>query len=104
MNYRNTRYLQIGDRVGFHESNVHADGVVIQDLGPEYVKVKWLDCRIATTHRRYALGINRVTGPRDLVTLLLRTAITAARAYRSSALGSRYLPQQSYPNPRKQDV
>jgi hypothetical protein len=95
MNCRNARYLQIGDRVGFHESNVHADGVVIQDLGPEYVKVKWLDCRlVATTHRRHALGINRVTGLRELVTLLFGRATIAARAYRSSALGSRYLPRR----------
>lgn len=94
MNCRNARYLQIGDRVGFHESNVHADGVVIQDLGPEYVKVKWLDCRLATTHRRHALGINRVIGLREGVTLLFGGATTAARAYLSSALGSRYLPRR----------
>jgi len=78
MNCRNSRYLQIGDRVGFHESNVHADGVVIQDLGPEYVKVNWLDCRIATSHRRHALGFNRVTGLRELVSLLFGRATARA--------------------------
>jgi hypothetical protein len=88
MNCRNARYLQIGDRVGFYESNVHADGVVIQDLGPEYVKVKWLDCRLATTHRRHALGFNRVTGLWELVTLLFGKATTAARDHRAIALGS----------------
>jgi hypothetical protein len=104
MNCRNTRYLQIGDRVGFHESNVHADGVVIQDLGPEYVKVKWLDCRISTTHRRHALGFNRVTSLRELVTLLFGKATTAARPYRSSPPGNVIYREQSYPNPRKHDV
>ena len=60
MYYRNARHLQIGDQVEFSESNVHANGVVIEDLGPDYVKVQWLDCRLATTHRRHALGFQRV--------------------------------------------
>jgi hypothetical protein len=56
MYYRNARHLKIGDRVEFCDSNVHANGVVIEDLGPDYVKVHWLDCRLATAHRRHALG------------------------------------------------
>ena len=61
MYYRNVRHLQIGDRVEFSNSNVRANGVVIEDLGPDYVKVHWLDCRLATTHRRHALGIQSST-------------------------------------------
>jgi hypothetical protein len=53
--------LQIGDRVGFSGSSVHANGVVIEDLGPDYVRVQWLDCRLATTHRRHALERQRAT-------------------------------------------
>ena len=52
----NVKHLQIGDRVDFSESSVRANGVVIEDMGPEYVKVQWLDCRLATTHRRHALS------------------------------------------------
>jgi hypothetical protein len=58
---RNVRHLQIGDRVEFSDSNVRANGVVIEDLGPDYVKVQWLDCRLATTHRRHSLGFQNAT-------------------------------------------
>ncbi len=61
MRYSNARYLRIGDRVEFSNSNVRANGVVIEDLGPDYVKVHWLDCRLATTHRRHALGFQSST-------------------------------------------
>jgi len=74
MYYRNARHLQIGDRVEFCDSNVHANGVVIEDLGPDYVKVQWLDCRIATTHRRHALAFQSVTRPADWASLVLGTA------------------------------
>ena len=53
--------LQIGDQVDFSESSVRARGVVIEDMGPEYVRVQWLDCRLATTHRRHALALRRRT-------------------------------------------
>jgi hypothetical protein len=66
MYYRNARHLQIGDRVEFSDSNVRANGVVIEDLGPDYVRVQWSDCRLATTHRRHALGFQSATrGPRQ---------------------------------------
>jgi len=55
MNDFNARHLQIGDRVGFSDSSVAASGVVIEELGPDHLKVKWLDCQLATTHRRHAL-------------------------------------------------
>ncbi len=55
------RHLQIGDQVDFSESNVRANGVIIEDMGPEYVRVQWLDCRLATTHRRHALALRRRT-------------------------------------------
>jgi hypothetical protein len=61
MYYRNARHLQIGDRVEFCDSNVHANGVVVEDLGPDYVRVQWFDCRLATTHRRHALGFLSAT-------------------------------------------
>ena len=74
MKYLNSRHLQIGDRVGFSDSNVPASGVVIEDLGPDYVKVQWLDCRLATTHRRHALGFQRATGLREWMALIFSTA------------------------------
>jgi hypothetical protein len=61
MYHRNGKHLQIGDRVEFCDSDVHANGVVIEDLGPDYVKVEWLDCGLATTHRRHALGLQSAT-------------------------------------------
>jgi hypothetical protein len=70
MNYRDARNLQIGDRVGFRESSVHAHGVVIEDLGSEYVKVRWLDCPFATTHRRHALGFKPIAGRWEWATFL----------------------------------
>jgi hypothetical protein len=57
MKSRSTKHLRVGDRVDFSESNVRASGVVIEDMGLEYVKVQWLDCRLATTHRRHALEL-----------------------------------------------
>jgi hypothetical protein len=61
MYYRNDRHLQVGDRVEYCDSDVHANGVVIEDLGPDYVRVRWLDCGLATTHRRHALGFQGAT-------------------------------------------
>jgi hypothetical protein len=58
---RNVKHLQIGDRVGFSQSSVHATGVIAEDLGPDYVKVQWSDCQVATTHRRHALEFEPVT-------------------------------------------
>lgn len=75
MCYRNARHLQIGDRVEFSDSNVHANGVVLEDLGPDYVKVLWLDCLIATTHRRHALGFQSVTRLSEWASLALGRAI-----------------------------
>jgi hypothetical protein len=74
MYHRNARHLQIGDRVGFCDSNVRANGVVIEDLGPDYVKVQWLDCRLATTHRRHALEFQRVTALGEWASLVLGIA------------------------------
>jgi hypothetical protein len=74
MYYRNARYLQIGDRVEFCDTNVHANGVVIEDLGPDYVKVQWLDCRLATTHRRHALGFQSAARPSEWASPVLGTA------------------------------
>ncbi len=65
MYYHNARHLQIGDRVEFSNSDVRANGVVIEDMGPDYVKVQWLDCRLATTHRRHALGFQSSTRLRE---------------------------------------
>jgi hypothetical protein len=56
MHHSDTKHLQIGDRVVFSDSSVQATGVITEDLGPDYVRVRWYDCRVATTHRRYALA------------------------------------------------
>jgi hypothetical protein len=57
MNRSKAKHLQIGDQVDFSDSNVRANGVVIEDMGSDYVRVQWLDCRRATTHRRHALAL-----------------------------------------------
>lgn len=51
----NARQLQIGDRVGFDDSSVCATGVIIEEVGSDYLKVQWSDCPVGTTHRRHAL-------------------------------------------------
>jgi hypothetical protein len=61
MKHPSAKHLVIGDHVDFSESSVRASGVVIEDMGPEYVRVQWLDCRLATTHRRHALALRRRT-------------------------------------------
>jgi hypothetical protein len=61
MKHPRAKRLVIGDQVDFSESNVRACGVVIEDMGPDYVRVQWLDCRLATTHRRHALALRRRT-------------------------------------------
>ena len=61
MKHPSARHLVIGDQVDFSESSVRANGVVIEDMGPDYVRVQWLDCRLATTHRRHALALRRRT-------------------------------------------
>jgi hypothetical protein len=43
----------------FSGCNIRASGTVIEDMGPEYVRVQWSDCRLATTHRRHALDFQR---------------------------------------------
>ena len=57
MNWQNTKHLEIGDRVVFSDSSVQAIGVITEDLGPDYVRVRWYDCGVASTHRRYALAM-----------------------------------------------
>jgi hypothetical protein len=50
-------------------------------LGPDYVKVQWLDCRLATTHRRHALGFRsgaRLSEWASLVSCTARPRQTAA--------------------------
>jgi hypothetical protein len=51
----NDPHLQIGDRVVLCESTVAMEGSVIAILEGGYVRVRWSDSGIATTHRRYAV-------------------------------------------------
>jgi hypothetical protein len=59
MNWHIMKHLKVGDRVGFSDSSVQAAGVITEDLGLDYVRVRWFDCLTATTHRRYALEETR---------------------------------------------
>jgi hypothetical protein len=57
----NAKHLQVGDRVAFSDSGVFATGVITEvALDPDYVKVQWSDCGVATTHRRHALELEPV--------------------------------------------
>ena len=47
--------LQIGDRVVLCESNVAMEGAVVALLEEGYVRVRWSDSGVRTTHRRYAV-------------------------------------------------
>ena len=57
----NPEDLQIGDRVILGDSSVYATGVITETLEPDYVKVQWSDCPVATTHRRHALELESVS-------------------------------------------
>jgi hypothetical protein len=74
MNRKKAVHLEIGYQVRLSNSNVHASGVVVEDLGTDYVRVQWLDSRSATTHRRYALRFERVTSFREWSALILGAA------------------------------
>lgn len=54
-----TKDLQIGDRVVLCESNVAMEGDVIAILEEGYVRVRWSDSGVRTTHRRYAVQRGR---------------------------------------------
>ena len=56
----NAKHLQIGDRVALSDSGVYATGVITEALEPDYVRVLWSDCHVATTHRRHALELEPV--------------------------------------------
>jgi hypothetical protein len=47
--------LEIGDQVTFERSMMSAVGTVTELLGNGYVRVRWHDMAIATTHRALAL-------------------------------------------------
>ena len=53
------RHLQIDDRVELRDSTIYANGVIIDDLGPDYVRVKWDNAGGTTTHRRHSLELDR---------------------------------------------
>ena len=54
-----TKDLQVGDRVVLCESNVAMEGAVIAILEEGYVRVRWSDSGVRTTHRRYAVQRGR---------------------------------------------
>ncbi|HWW20153.1 MAG TPA: hypothetical protein VNZ06_05060 [Steroidobacteraceae bacterium] len=47
--------LEVGDCVTFERSMIPAIGTVAELLDDDYVKVRWHDMSIATTHRQLAL-------------------------------------------------
>jgi hypothetical protein len=47
--------LEIGDCVTFERSMIPAIGTICELLDNDYVKVRWHDMAIATTHRALAL-------------------------------------------------
>jgi hypothetical protein len=47
--------LEVGDCVTFERGMIPAIGTVSELLDEDYVKVRWHDMSIATTHRRLAL-------------------------------------------------
>ena len=55
----NNKDLQIGDRVVLCESNVAMEGAVVALLEEGYVRVRWSDSGVRTTHRRYAVQRGR---------------------------------------------
>ena len=55
MERRRVRQLNIGDRVALSDSNVEAIGIVVAKVDEEYLRVRWDDSEISTTHRRHAL-------------------------------------------------
>ena len=56
-----TKHLQIGDHVALSDSGVYATGVITEALEPDYFRVQWNDCHVATTHRRHALALEAVS-------------------------------------------
>lgn len=59
LNPESNKDLEIGDRVVLCESNVAMEGDVVAILEEGYVRVRWSDSGVRTTHRRYALERGR---------------------------------------------
>jgi len=55
MEHHRVGKLRIGDRVSFSGSSVDAIGVVVAEVDGDYVRVRWDDSTVSTTHRRHAL-------------------------------------------------
>lgn len=49
--------LAVGDHVTFSDSTVVAVGIVVKELEPDYLLVKWSDWPVPTTHGRHALEL-----------------------------------------------
>jgi hypothetical protein len=49
--------LAVGDHVTFSDSTVVAVGIVVEELEPDYLLVKWSDWPVPTTHGRHALEL-----------------------------------------------
>lgn len=62
--------IRIGDRVCFMDSTIRTAGVVIEELGDDYVRVRWNDFSAPTTHRTDSLDYQGAS--------LTRTAALAA--------------------------
>jgi hypothetical protein len=47
--------LHIGDRVALSGSSIDAIGVIVAEVDEDYLRVRWDNSAISTTHRRHAL-------------------------------------------------
>jgi hypothetical protein len=52
---RQVRKLNIGDRVALSGSSIDAIGVIVAEVDEDYLRVRWDESAISTTHRRHAL-------------------------------------------------
>jgi hypothetical protein len=50
------RPLKIGEVVAFTEYNSGADGIIVERLDADYVRVKWADFSTPTIHRCHGLS------------------------------------------------
>lgn len=55
MERRRAGKLHIGDRVALSGSSIDAIGVIVAEVDEDYLRVRWEDSVISTTHRRHAL-------------------------------------------------
>jgi hypothetical protein len=71
LTHQHPKSLQIGDRVVFTGSTVDEIGTIVALLDEDYLRVKWGNSPVATTHRRHAVELPEcVRSPDDMVCAL----------------------------------